>query len=107
MPRRMTDNSKRTGAAIEALPAERSPAITRSCNPSRKLRTQIGLLNETLLAPVDRKEIPLRFDPQILALHVAEAHHPPEQSVTVWAVIREQTIDARFDEHGLRQLFLN
>src|SRR5262245_41712844 len=61
------------GAPARAL---RSPTI-HSWVSSRKLRTQIGLLHETVLTPHDRKEIPLRLYLQILALDIAEAHHAP------------------------------
>ena len=53
-----------------------SPSI-HSWDSSRKLGTQIGLLDDTVLAPYDRKEIPLRLYLQILALDIAEAHHAP------------------------------
>jgi hypothetical protein len=58
-------------------PPKSSPAIACSRNSSRKLRTQIGLLHEAVLAPYDRKEIALRLYLQIFTLDIAEAHHAP------------------------------
>src|SRR5262245_34476560 len=71
---------------------------------SRKLGTQTGRLHDPVLAPGRRKEIPLRLYLQIFALDTAEAHHAPIVTMTCRTIAREQTVDARFDVHGLGQL---